>query len=333
MAGFTIAADQPVVLTVAGQTFALFAKDDAAWLQDPTQSDNLAGVMRAGTTAVIDMTSDKGIKIKETFSLAGATAASKAVNSSCSVAQPCSPAAASPAAALPIPAPCAKATHFSSPRCPLPPPQDAMTIALDLSTPPAVRPAVPDKRPLVGLSKPELAAALVEGGIPERDAKMRASQVWNWIYHHGVTDFERMTKCRRASASSWRRISSSSGRKSFPSRSPPTAPASGCSAFAIRPTRVCRRSRSRRSTFPSTIAAPSASRSQVGCTLTCSFCHTGTQRLVRNLTAGEILGQILMARERLGDFPGGSRPADGGLVPAPRGSGGSEGDPAPSPTW
>ncbi len=54
--------------------------------------------------------------------------------------------------------------------------------------------------------------------------------------------------------------------------------------------------------------------SQVGCTLTCTFCHTGTQKLVRNLTAGEILGQVLMARERLGDFPGGSRPTDG-LVP------------------
>jgi 23S rRNA (adenine2503-C2)-methyltransferase len=66
--------------------------------------------------------------------------------------------------------------------------------------------------------------------------------------------------------------------------------------------------------------------SQVGCTLTCSFCHTGTQRLVRNLTAGEILGQVMMARERLGDFPGGVRPDDGGLVPGPRGSGGSEGD-------
>jgi 23S rRNA (adenine2503-C2)-methyltransferase len=56
--------------------------------------------------------------------------------------------------------------------------------------------------------------------------------------------------------------------------------------------------------------------SQVGCTLTCSFCHTGTQRLVRNLTAGEVLAQVLMARERLGDFPGGQRPADGGLVPS-----------------
>ena len=64
--------------------------------------------------------------------------------------------------------------------------------------------------------------------------------------------------------------------------------------------------------------------SQVGCTLTCSFCHTGTQRLVRNLTAGEILGQVLMARERLGDFPAASVRTTVGC--RPRGSGGSEGD-------
>jgi len=83
VAGFTMAADQPASLSVAGQTFPLFVKDDAAWLEDPTQNDNLAGQMRAGTTAVIDVTSDKGIKIEETFSLAGATAASKAVSSGC----------------------------------------------------------------------------------------------------------------------------------------------------------------------------------------------------------------------------------------------------------
>jgi 23S rRNA (adenine2503-C2)-methyltransferase len=56
--------------------------------------------------------------------------------------------------------------------------------------------------------------------------------------------------------------------------------------------------------------------SQVGCTLNCSFCHTGTQRLVRNLTPEEIVGQILLARDRLGDWPGGAAPRDGGLVPA-----------------
>lgn len=83
VAGFTFAADQPVTLTVAGQTFPLFAQADAAWLEDPAQGDSLAGQMRAGTTAVIDGTSDKGIKIQETFSLAGATAASKAISTGC----------------------------------------------------------------------------------------------------------------------------------------------------------------------------------------------------------------------------------------------------------
>jgi hypothetical protein len=61
----------------------MFTQNDAAWLVDPTQSDNLAGAMRAGTTVVIDGTSDKGIRISETFSLAGATAASKAIDSGC----------------------------------------------------------------------------------------------------------------------------------------------------------------------------------------------------------------------------------------------------------
>jgi hypothetical protein len=83
IAGFTLAADQPATLSVAGQTYPLLVKDDAAWLEDPAQGDSLAGVMRAGTTVVIDVTSDKGIKVEETFSLAGATAASRAISSSC----------------------------------------------------------------------------------------------------------------------------------------------------------------------------------------------------------------------------------------------------------
>ena len=59
--------------------------------------------------------------------------------------------------------------------------------------------------------------------------------------------------------------------------------------------------------------------SQVGCTLTCTFCHTGTQKLVRNLTAAEIVGQVLVARDRLGDHPG-EKPAPGAAVPRPAGS-------------
>ena len=83
VAGFMLATDQPATLTIAGQDFPLFTQNDAAWLVDPTQSDSLAGAMRAGTSVVIAATSDKGIKITETFSLAGATAASKAIDTGC----------------------------------------------------------------------------------------------------------------------------------------------------------------------------------------------------------------------------------------------------------
>ena len=83
IAGFMLAADQPATLTIAGQDFPLFTQNDAAWLVDPTQNDNLAGAMRAGTTVVIAATSDKGIKITETYSLAGATAASKSIDTGC----------------------------------------------------------------------------------------------------------------------------------------------------------------------------------------------------------------------------------------------------------
>lgn len=83
VAGFTFAPDQPATLTVAGSSYQLFTKDDAAWLDDPGQNESLAGMMRAGSTAVIDATTDKGIKVRETFSLSGATAASKAVDAGC----------------------------------------------------------------------------------------------------------------------------------------------------------------------------------------------------------------------------------------------------------
>jgi 23S rRNA (adenine2503-C2)-methyltransferase len=200
-----------------------------------------------------------------------------------------------------------------------------MTIALDLSTPPNPR-AAAGKPTLVGLSRPEIAAALTEAGIAERDARMRASQLWNWIYHHGLTDFDRMSNVQKGVRQQLadrfqldrpeivsEQISADGTRKWLFRFRDPANP-------RLPPVEV------------ETVYIPESDRgtlcvsSQVGCTLTCSFCHTGTQRLVRNLTAGEILGQILMARERLGDFPGGVRPDDGGLVPAPRGSGGSEGD-------
>ena len=83
VAGFTFAPDTTAILSVDGQTFQLFTENDAAWLRDPGQASTLAGIMRAGTMLVIEGTSDKGIRITESFSLSGATAASRAIDSAC----------------------------------------------------------------------------------------------------------------------------------------------------------------------------------------------------------------------------------------------------------
>jgi len=201
-----------------------------------------------------------------------------------------------------------------------------MTIALDLYATPRASAPAPAKKPLIGLGRSALAETLADIGLDGREAKMRAGQLWNWMYVNGLTDFERMSNIGKATRAALNdkfrldrpeivseQISSDGTRKWLFRFRDPANP-------LLPPVEV------------ETVYIPESDRgtlcvsSQVGCTLTCSFCHTGTQKLVRNLTAGEILGQVLMARERLGDFPGGQRPDDGGLVPAPRGSNGSEGD-------
>jgi hypothetical protein len=83
VAGYAFAPDSEATVTVGGQAFELFTENDSAWLLDPSQADNLAGAIRAGSTLVIDGTSDKGIKITQTFSLSGATAASRAIEGGC----------------------------------------------------------------------------------------------------------------------------------------------------------------------------------------------------------------------------------------------------------
>ena len=83
VAGFTFAPGTSATLIIDGQPFSLFTEADAAWLQDPNQNDTLAGAMRAGSTMVIEGTSEAGQAVKETFSLSGATAASKAIDGGC----------------------------------------------------------------------------------------------------------------------------------------------------------------------------------------------------------------------------------------------------------
>lgn len=83
VAGFTFAADTPASATVSGQTFELFTDKDAAWLKNPSENDNLAGALRAGSTVVVEGTTDAGIKVSQTYSLSGATAASRAIEGNC----------------------------------------------------------------------------------------------------------------------------------------------------------------------------------------------------------------------------------------------------------
>jgi 23S rRNA (adenine2503-C2)-methyltransferase len=178
-----------------------------------------------------------------------------------------------------------------------------------LATPPA---AVTEKPSLVGLSRARLGQALAAIGVPERQIGMRAGQLWHWIYLRGATDFAAMTniaKDLRATLDSAYTLSrpeivteqvSEDGTRKWLLRFPPRG--------AGRPVEI------------ETVYIPEEGRgtlclsSQVGCTLSCSFCHTGTQKLVRNLTSEEIVGQILLARDRLGDYPG-QAPANGAAVP------------------
>ena len=170
-----------------------------------------------------------------------------------------------------------------------------------------------EKPSLIGLSREDMGRALAEKGVPERQVKMRVSQLWHWLYVRGVSDFDDMTnvsKDMREMLKTHFTVArpeivdeqvSSDGTRKWLLRFPPRG--------AGRPVEI------------ETVYIPEEGRgtlcisSQVGCTLTCSFCHTGTQKLVRNLTAEEILSQLLLARDRLGDFPDRDTPA-GAIVPA-----------------
>ena len=173
---------------------------------------------------------------------------------------------------------------------------DASIVSLDLArrAPPAELP-----RPnLSGLTRAELAETLAESGaVPALKAKMRASQLWRWIHHYGVTDFSRMSDVAKEMR------------------------ATLADHFTLARPQVVERQLSRDGTRKwlirmapgievETVYIPDVGRagalcvsSQVGCTLNCTFCHTGTQALVRNLTAAEIVAQVQVARDDLEEWP------------------------------
>jgi 23S rRNA (adenine2503-C2)-methyltransferase len=151
--------------------------------------------------------------------------------------------------------------------------------------------------PLLGLSRAQLAARLEAVGVPERQSRMRVRQLWNWLYVRGATDFEGMTDIAKE-------LRSELGRAFTLAR--PEIVTEQVSLDGTRKWLL----RLADGKEVETVYIPEEDRgtlcisSQVGCTLTCSFCHTGTQALVRNLTPGEIVGQIMIARDRIGDWLG-----------------------------
>jgi 23S rRNA (adenine2503-C2)-methyltransferase len=185
--------------------------------------------------------------------------------------------------------------------------------AASIEKTPLERYVAPEKPSLVGLTRKQLAAVLGAIGVPETHRKMRVQQLWHWIYFRGFTDFERMTSVSKELRAKLA--------ENFTLERPEVV-AEQISVDGTRKwlLRLPGETQGERPHEVECVYIPDTERgtlcvsSQVGCTLTCSFCHTGTQRLVRNLTASEIVGQVMMARDRLGDWPGGTRPTDG-VVP------------------
>jgi 23S rRNA (adenine2503-C2)-methyltransferase len=157
---------------------------------------------------------------------------------------------------------------------------------------------------LVGLSRDALRVALVAAGTPEAQANMRAGQLWQWIYQRGVSDFAAMTNL----AKDYRALLAESFVIARPEVVTRQVSADGTRKYLLR---IAGGHEVEAVHIPDEDRGTLCISSQVGCTLTCSFCHTGTQKLVRNLTAGEIVGQILVARDDLGEWPvAGQRPPD-----------------------
>jgi len=149
---------------------------------------------------------------------------------------------------------------------------------------------------LVGLTRDKLRETLIEHGTPEKQAKMRVNQIWQWIYQWGVRDFGAMTNLSKA----YRAELAEKFVIEIPEMVSRQISADGTRKYLVR---IAGGHEVEVVYIPETDRGTLCVSSQVGCTLTCSFCHTGTQKLVRNLTAGEIIGQIMMARDDLDEWP------------------------------
>jgi 23S rRNA (adenine2503-C2)-methyltransferase len=175
---------------------------------------------------------------------------------------------------------------------PIPGHVDPVTVARDIT------PREDGRVDLIGLPKRRIAALFEEAGLDAKQARLRAKQVFHWLYHRGATGFEAMTDIAKTMRP-WLAERFVIGR---PEVIEAQHSSDGTRKWLLRTADA--------HDFEM-VFIPDADRgtlcvsSQVGCTLNCRFCHTGTMRLVRNLTPGEIVGQVMLARDALGEWPKG----------------------------
>lgn len=167
-------------------------------------------------------------------------------------------------------------------------------ITQDLVTLPRKLPEGPIN--LVGLTRDALQEALITAGTPAKQVKMRLGQLWQWIYEKGVRDFEQMTNLSK----DYRALLADHFVIAIPEVVSKQVSTDGTRKYLVR---IAGGHEVETVYIPESDRGTLCISSQVGCTLTCSFCHTGTQKLVRNLTAGEIIGQVMLARDDLGEWP------------------------------
>ena len=186
-----------------------------------------------------------------------------------------------------------------------------MTTAHQLAVPQS---AAATEKTIAGLSRAGLSDALASVGVPEKQRRMRANQLWGWLYVRGVTSFDQMTDVSKE----LRGKLAASFTLDRPQIVSEQVSIDGTRKWLLRLPKL---GHELRAPEIETVYIPESDRgtlcisSQVGCTLNCSFCHTGTQKLVRNLEVEEIVGQILLARDRIGDWPGATPQGDARLLP------------------
>lgn len=160
---------------------------------------------------------------------------------------------------------------------------------------------------LIGLPRPRIRELFEEAGLDAKQAKLRAKQVFHWLYHRGVTDFEAMTDIAKPMRP-WLAERFVIGR---PDVVEAQHSVDGTRKWLLR---TADGHDFEMVFIPDETRGTLCVSSQVGCTLTCSFCHTGTMKLVRNLTPGEIVGQVMLARDALGEWPRGSMASDADAI-------------------